>query len=130
MAVIDGVLEELTPRSRMTDLAHLRAALRTVECGISNLAQAIAAAGDLDPLLHELRVARARRDELKNRLAGIEGGDVQRFDRSALERTIRPHLHTWRSLLSTSHVQDGRRLLREALAGPLRFRPEGRTVSI
>lgn len=56
MAVIDGVLREMTPRSRANELHQSQAALRTVEQGISNLAQAIAAAGELRPLLHELQI--------------------------------------------------------------------------
>ena len=31
------------------------------------------------------------------------------------------------NLLATKHTQDGRQLLREVLAGPLRFTPEGKT---
>jgi hypothetical protein len=33
----------------------------------------------------------------------------------------------WRALLTTKHVKDGRQLLREVLAGPHRFTPEGRS---
>ena len=36
-------------------------------------------------------------------------------------------LDGWRALLSTKHIQEGRQLLREVLAGPLRFTPEGKT---
>lgn len=127
MSVLESVLEEMTPRSRVTDLDHLRASLRTVEQGIRNLAQAIAAAGELGPLLHELQVARVKRDELRDTIGALERTDLQRFDRSAIEAKVRDQLSAWRSLLSIKHVQDGRRLLREILAGPLRFTPEGRT---
>jgi hypothetical protein len=49
------------------------------------------------------------------------------LDRAAIERQVRSHIDGWRELLSTTQVQDGRRLLREMLAGPLTFAPEGRT---
>jgi site-specific DNA recombinase len=127
MAVIDGVLEEMTPRSRSRDLLENEAALRTVEQGISNLAQAIAAAGELGPLLHELQVARAKRDELTDLIGALRCVDVRQLDRSKIEMRVHEHLNAWRKLLSTKQVQDGRRVLREMLMGPLRFTPEGRT---
>jgi hypothetical protein len=56
----------------------------------------------------------------------LERTDLRRFDRSAIEGKVREHLNTWRALLSTKRVQDGRQLLREVLAAPLRFTPDGR----
>jgi hypothetical protein len=113
MAVIEGVLEELTPSSRVKELHQSLASLRTIEQGIRNLAQAIAAAGELGPLLHELKVARAKHDELRATINVLERKAVRRFDRSVIEAKVHEHLNAWRSLLSTKHVQDGRRLLRE-----------------
>ena len=52
--------------------------------------------------------------------------DVMRCDRKAIERTVREHVEGWRGLL-TKHVQDGRQLLQEALAGPIRFTAEKRS---
>ena len=45
------------------------------------------------------------------------------MNRRAVERDVRARLTQWRTLLTTN-VQDGRQLLREALAGPIRFTPE------
>jgi hypothetical protein len=45
-----------------------------------------------------------------------------RYDRKAIERRVREHIEGWRTLL-TKQVQDGRQLLREVLADPLRFTP-------
>jgi hypothetical protein len=90
------------------------------------LAQAITVAGNLDPLLHELRTARAKRDELTGTIAALERMDRQ-CDRAAGARQVKEHLDKWRALLTTKHVKDGRHLLREVLAGPLRFTPEGRS---
>ena len=39
---------------------------------------------------------------------------------------LREYVSGWRALL-TKRVEDGRQLLREVLAGPLRFTPEGKT---
>ena len=126
MAIVDGVLQQLTPRSRVSELERSQAALRIVEQGISNLAKAIAVAGELGPLLDQLQGARTRRDELMATIGALERTDVWRFDRSAIEAKIHEQLNAWRALLTT-HIQDGRQLLREVLAGPLRFTPEGRT---
>jgi hypothetical protein len=88
---------------------------------------AIATAGELAVLLEELEAARTKRDELIATLAVLERADRLRFDRNQIETKVHDRLVDWRGLLSTRHVQDGRRLLREVLAGPLRFTPEGRT---
>ncbi len=68
----------------------------------------------------------ARRVELVAALEAAEAAATMKVDRRVLERTVRGHLTRWRTLLTT-HVQDGRQLLREVLAEPLRFTPEGRT---
>jgi hypothetical protein len=126
MAVIDGVLDQLSPGSCERELEESRAALRTVEQGIRNLAHAITVAGDLEPLLHELKNARTKRDELVATIAALERTDL-RCDRAEIARKVKEHLDGWRALLTTKHVEDGRQLLREVLAGPLRFTPEGRS---
>src|SRR5206468_7553061 len=75
----------------------------------------------------ELQAARTKRDTLIRTIAALEASDLRRFDRAAVERKVREHVASWRSLLTTKHVQDGRQLLREVLTGPLRFTPEQRT---
>ncbi len=52
-----------------------------------------------------------------------ESFDAQRFDRKVIQAKVEEHVNGWRALL-TNHVEDGRRLLREVLEGPLRFTPE------
>ena len=47
------------------------------------------------------------------------------FDAKAIETKVRMKLENWRGLLSRN-IADGRQLLREVLAGPLRFAPEER----
>ena len=48
-----------------------------------------------------------------------------KIDIKAVEKRVREKLAGWRGLL-TRQTQDGRQLLRELLAGPLRFTPENR----
>ena len=93
---------------------------------LGTLAKAIAAGGHLEPLLVELRARQARRDELLDAIAVYEGSNAQRFDRNAIEQKVRQHIDGWRALL-TKHTSEDRQLLREVLAGPLWFTPEGRT---
>ena len=60
------------------------------------------------------------------------GREVERLraDVGEAERAIgnltRARLRDWRALLTT-HTREGRQLLREVLAGPLRFAPDERT---
>ena len=124
-AVIDGVLRAVTPST--AELPALRTSLASVERGLGNLAEAIATTGELAPLLRELQSVTAKRDDLVARIAGLERFNLQRIDRKALDARVREHLTRWRSLLSVDHLEDGRRLLREVLAGPLRFTPDGRS---
>ena len=77
-------------------------------------------------MLEALRERQARRDVLTSAAVARAAVDVRRFDQKAIEAKVREHVARWRELLTT-HVQDGRQLLREVLAGPLRFTPEGRT---
>jgi site-specific DNA recombinase len=126
MAVLDGVIEAMSPRTLARDVEELRADLRTVERELLRLTNAIAAGGDLGSLLDALKARQARRDELTAALAARESFDVRRFDRKALEAKVDEYVKGWRALL-TKRVEDGRQLLREVLAGPLRFTPEGRT---
>jgi hypothetical protein len=77
-------------------------------------------------LLAALTARQIRRDELAAVLALRESAGRRSFDRNAIEGEVRRYVDTWRGLL-TKHVSDGRQLLREALAGPLRFTPVERT---
>jgi DNA invertase Pin-like site-specific DNA recombinase len=126
MAIIDGVLKELEPQAARRNLGRARAELQTLERELENLATAIAAGGRLEPLLVQLQARQAKREDLQITVAAAELADVRRFDRKAIEQKVRAHVQSWRELL-TKHVHDGRQLLREVLAGPLRFTPEGKT---
>jgi hypothetical protein len=81
---------------------------------------------DVTPLLEALRQRQAHRA----RLAAVVGANnvaaAQQFDRRAIEAKVRERVGQWRQFL-TKNIEDGRQLLREVLAGPLRFTPEGRS---
>ena len=59
MAIIDGVLAELSPGTLARDLDRLRTSLQDLLREIANLAKAIAAGGPLQALLAELEVLRS-----------------------------------------------------------------------
>jgi site-specific DNA recombinase len=126
MAVVDDVLAGLEPRAAARDVARLRTDLQTVDREIGNLVKAITVGGQLDPLLVELRARQARREELLEAIAAHERLDASKIDRKTIEQKVRQHIDSWRALL-TKHTSEGRQLLREVLAGPLRFTPEGAT---
>ena len=125
MAVVDGVIAELSPVSRKRTTDRQRKDLVQIDREIANLTKAIMAGGPIDPLVAELKARQERRVELVRAIETAEGVDVRRFDRKAIERRVRRELKQWRSLL-TANVAYGRQLLREILAGPVRFTPEGK----
>jgi hypothetical protein len=122
-AVIEGVLREFEHPNVQRDVSQLRAELRTVEREVMNLTKAIAAGGQLEPLLTELKARQSRSQELQGIIATWAALSPGRFDRKVIEHKVQAELQRWRRLLK-EHVQDGRQFLREALTGPLRFAPE------
>ena len=101
--------------------------LRKVDPAIANDAEAVADVGELAPLLDKLRTAKRDRERILQAIAAMERVDGS-FDATATEREIRRHISRWRQLLTArEHVQDTRAALREMLAGPIRFTPDGRT---
>jgi phosphoglycolate phosphatase-like HAD superfamily hydrolase len=124
--VIDGVLVEFTPQSLQANTEAARAELQRIERGIGRLTDAIAAGDELTPLLEALRQRQAHRAHLATVVGASNVAAVSRLDRRAIEAKVRERVHEWRQLLTTN-IEDGRQLLREVLAGPLRFTPEGRS---
>ena len=126
LAVVDGVLAALEPRNLAQEIAQMRSEREAVEREMGNLVKAIAAGGPLETLVVELKARETRRGELVTAITGREAVDVGRFNRKAIEQAVRDQLNNWRTVL-TRHVADARQLLREVLAGPLRFTPVERT---
>jgi hypothetical protein len=77
-------------------------------------------------LVEALKVRQIKRDALAGALAAREAVDVGRFDKKAIVAAVNERVGRWRALLK-NHVEDGRQLLREVLAGPLMFTPEQRS---
>ena len=125
-AVIDGVPVELTPQALQTNAEAALGDLQRVDREIGRLTDAIAAGDELTPLLDALRQRQARRASLAATVAASEVAAALRLDRRAVEAKVRERVGRWRQLLTTN-IEDGRQLLREVLAGPLRFTPEGRS---
>jgi hypothetical protein len=63
-AVIDGVFDAMQPDVVAGNVDRLHRELAAAERELANLARAIAAGGQLEPLLVELKACQARRDEL------------------------------------------------------------------
>ena len=124
--VINGVLAELTPQALQANNEAARADLQRIEREIGRLTDAIAAGDELMPLLEALRQRQAHRARLAAVVSASDVAAVPQFDRRAIEAKVRKRIGQWRELLTTN-IEDGRQLLREVLAGPLRFTPEGRS---
>jgi hypothetical protein len=124
--VIDGVLVELTPQALQANTEAARADLQRIEREIGRLTDAIAAGDELTPLLEALRQRQAQRVRLAAAIDASNVAAVPQVDRRAIEAKVRMRVKQWRQLL-TMNIEDGRQLLREVLAGPLRFTPEGRS---
>jgi hypothetical protein len=127
VAIIDGVLSEMTPKALTRTFDTLKQQIAEVDRALANLSRAIAEGGPLDALLAELKTRQADRNRLVADLHRHEGARGHRIDRRQIERQVRQHVAEWRALLSTKQIVDGRLLLRECLSGPIRFVPKGKT---
>ena len=128
-AEVDAVLEALNPRRAARTIDAHRAELRALDQELANLAEAIAAGGQLASLLSLLKTRQQRRDELAAVIARASSGGVA-VSRKVVEGKVQERLKTWRSRLLGKNVQDARQWLREVLTGPLRFTPEGQTYRV
>lgn len=120
-AVIAGVFEAMRPAATHDQATAIAAELATVEREIGRLAEAIAMGGELAPLVTLLQSKQARRDELLASHGRIV--DHRPFNRRKVQAAVRERLEDWRGLLSRN-VAEARQLLREILAGPIRFTPD------
>jgi RNA-splicing ligase RtcB len=125
MAIIDGAMQAVSP-TLAHGVAGFRTEIKTLDREMAHLAESIATGQQYQSILDALQARQERRRALVAAITAHEAADVRRFDRKALEMTIRYRVQYWRTLLSKS-VEDGRRVLREVLSGPLRFTPVGRT---
>ena len=125
MAVVDGVLANFAPRAVATNRDQLRATLHVVERegqpgeGYRRGRTVRAAVGRIaEPAGSARGVARLHR-RLRRR--------EHRAIRSASNRATGAGTPRWLARIAQQAHLDSRQLLREVLAGPLRFTPEGHT---
>ena len=121
-AVLEGVLEAIKPAARAGAIDRHREELATIEREIGRLTAAIAAGGELTPLLDALKARQSRQNELQRTIGSAKREQAPRVNRAAVESHVRARVTRWRELL-TRQVADGRQLLREVLNGPIRFLP-------
>lgn len=121
--VVRGVVAVLQPSVAERDAtrARLRAQRDAVEAELERLTAAIAAGGELTPLVLALKSREAVRQTLKAELATL--GTAERLDARQLEADARERLTKWRELLQVEAVGPARQMLKKLLAGPLRARP-------
>ena len=74
------------------------------------------------PIVAKRQARQAEREAVVKALAAAEAVKQLQVDRQTVERTVLRQIDKWRTLLAT----DGQQVLREALIGPIRFRPVGR----
>lgn len=121
-AVIAGVLDAQRPEVFAHDLEQRRRELAELDAEIARLTDAVAAGGRLPGLLAGLQAREQRRNDMNSQIAALAATAPFHADRRAIQRHVREQVAAWRALLTTE-INDGRELLRQVLAGPLRFTP-------
>lgn len=124
LTAIERVFAQLTPATLTHEAERQRHLGQTLDREIANLTTAIAAGGQLPPLLEALTAKHAQRQAVTAALATHEATDLSRVDRGAIERTVRHCLADWNEHLAGRDVALARQALRELLVGPLRLTPE------
>ncbi|MGH9241187.1 MAG: recombinase family protein, partial [Vicinamibacterales bacterium] len=124
-AIVERVLAKLAPPAVSRSVSELRTELKGVEREIANVTSAIAKGGELESLLDKLREGEKRRTELRRAIEARGRVQSQQVDRMALENAVRRRVDDWRGLLNRRPTYS-RQLLREMLAGPITFTPNGR----
>lgn len=124
-AALTQALETLRPSTEANSRrrATLEAELGRLDQEIARLTEAIAAGGDLAPLVLAMRGREQRRAEVAGELSllarvrQMSGAELGR-----LQDDLQAHLADWQSLLRAAPVQ-GRQILRKLLVGRLTFTP-------
>ena len=123
--IINAVFAALTPEAVIANTATLRADLRRVDGQIAALTAAIEDGAAMAPLVAQLQRRQTEREGLLTAIAAAEAVTQMTADREDVRRKVLAQVASWRALLTTQ-VEDGRRLLRETLDGPLTFTAEER----
>jgi len=125
-AVIERALAHAEAALAQDRTAERRQALEddlaTLERAIGRLTAAIAAGGELAPLVEALATHDRRRQDLTARLATLRESTT--VDPAALRRQLKGYIVDWRGLLR-SNVQQGQQGLRPLIKGRLICEPQG-----
>ncbi len=128
-AVVTGILNkvfaELAPATVASELGALQRQLRALDKKIANLTTAIENGSTLAPLVAQLTARQEERNALVAAIGGAEALAQTRLDRKAITRTVLAAVAKWRALLK-GETAEARQVLRDVLAGPIRFTPDGR----
>ncbi len=101
----------------------LEAELRGVETELTRMTAAIAAGGELDPLVIGIKERVARRDDLQKQLAAVkQESTLRESDVPRLTAELEAKLGDWRGLL-TRRIPQARQIVKTLLVGHLTFTP-------
>jgi hypothetical protein len=125
-AIIDGVFKALNPSSVGRSVRTLTKDLRTLDLKIANLTAAIEDGAVVALLVTKLHERQAERNALVAEIGAAEAMQNVTVDRQAIERRILAKMANWRTLLE-GNIAERRQFLREAIDGPIYFKPEGDT---
>ncbi len=128
-ALVNELVQEFATPTHARDLTRYRRELATVDRKIHHLTDAVAAGGQLPPLLAALKAQQTRREELAALIATSEAVvDATRLNRAGIERAVRGTLDDRQvPFADDADVNETRQALREMLVGPLTLTPVGRT---
>ena len=141
-AVIGGIEEELLDPTALAigveqackiltapaeDAQPVRAELADVEARIRRLGDAIQLAGDIGPLVEDLKALTSRRERLQGRLSGERRVGVAEL--RALEAELRGYLAEWAELLHRN-PQQSRQMLRKVIDGRIIVHPRDKSAEL
>jgi len=124
-ATVEEALRRLnTPdHQREAERERLESSLATIEQQLRQLANAVAAGGELPTLIGAIKDRERQHEAFRRQITSLDSlTEISHLDTARLERDLTVKLREWRGLL-LRHVQSGREILKTLLVGKLRFTP-------
>ncbi len=122
-AVSRAVTALLPTEQTVARHAALEVDLRGLETELARITAAIAAGGELDPLVAGIKQRVARRDELQKELAAVkQESGLRAADVPRLTTELQAKLADWRGLLAR-RIPQARQIVKTLLCGHLTFTP-------
>jgi hypothetical protein len=122
-ALLDEVFAALRPETSAANVSALKKHLHGLDVKIAHLTAGVEEGRALAPLVRQLEVRQAEREELLVSIASAEAVTQREVDRRLIERKVLAQIATWREDLETN----GRQVLRDILDGPVHYIPRGDT---